>query len=210
MCGRYYIAQEDNDEEIARILAEMNRDLPKASEVHRGEIFPSQIAPVIVNTATGWSVKPMQWGFPQKTRPGIVINCRSEKADVTPMFSRAVRQGRCLIPMSGFFEWQHTAGGGKGQKHAFSLADGHAMFLAGIFESENGGFENGGRDVFAVLTMDADGQMRPYHHRMPVILGTRQARHGWLFSSPEAEYRMLKRLFLPPPLAVCPVKKQLL
>lgn len=205
MCGRYYIAQEDNDEEIARILAEMNRDLPGASEVRTGEIYPSQIAPVIVNTSSGWAVRPMRWGFPRKNASGLVINCRSEKADVTPMFSHSVRNGRCLIPMSGFFEWQHAANGRKGQKHAFSLADGHAMFLAGIYEG--GGGE---QDVFSVLTMDADSQMRPYHHRMPVILGTRKARHGWLFSPPQTDYRMLQRLFAPPQLAVSPVEKQAL
>jgi putative SOS response-associated peptidase YedK len=205
MCGRYYIAQEDNDEEIARILAGMNRDLPGVSEMKMGEIFPSQIAPVIVNTPSGWAVKPMRWGFPSQRSNGLVINCRSEKADVTPMFSRAVQQGRCLIPMTGFFEWQHTAGGKKGQKYRFTLAGKQSMFLAGICA---GGAEAYGEcGVFSILTQAADAQMSPFHHRMPVILGTRQARHGWLFSPPQTDYRQLRQLFTVPGLSVSPAEK---
>lgn len=205
MCGRYYIAQEDNDEEIARILAEMNRELPGASEVKTGEIFPSQIAPVIVNTPAGWAVKPMRWGFPSQRSSGLVINCRSEKADATPMFSRAVQQGRCLIPMSGFFEWQHMAGSKKGQKYRFTIAEQQPMFLAGVCAC--GGASSGECGVFSILTQAADGQMSPFHHRMPVILGTRQARHGWLFSPPQTDYRQLRQLFDVPRLAVCPAEK---
>lgn len=205
MCGRYYIAQEDNDEEIARILAEMNRDLPGASQVRMGEIFPTQIAPVIVNTSPGWTVKPMRWGFPCQWSNSPVINCRSEKADVTPMFSRAVRQGRCLIPMSGFFEWQHTVGGKKGQKYRFSIAGQQPMFLAGVCTASEA--KDGECGVFSILTQAADGQLSPFHHRMPVILGTRQARHGWLFSPPQTDYRQLCQLFSIPRLAVCPAEK---
>lgn len=203
MCGRYYIAQEDNDEEIARIIAEMNKDTPQAAEMRLGEIFPSQVAPVIVNTSSGWAVKPMKWGFTRNGGGGLVINSRSEKADVTPMFSRAVRERRCLVPMSGFYEWRRTASGTKTkEKFAFSLPAGNAMFLAGVYGLFGGGYANGGYDGFAVLTQAADEQMSPYHHRMPVILASRQARHSWLFAPPQISYSDLRSLFQPPELTV--------
>ncbi len=198
MCGRYYIAQEDNDEEIARIIAELNKT-PGVAAVQRGEILPSQVAPVILNTPQGWMVKPMRWGFQRPNGNGLVINSRSEKADVTPMFSRAVREGRCLVPMSGFYEWRHRENGVKSkEKYAFTLADGHAMFLAGICSHAEG--------CFSILTQAADEQMSPYHHRMPVILGSRLQRHGWLFSPGDTAYSALKSLFQPPALAVEPVR----
>ena len=198
MCGRYYIAQEDNDEEIARIIAILNKDAAQAAQIHRGEIFPSQTAPVIAMTPEGWTVKPMQWGFMRPEGKGLVINSRSEKADVTPMFRRAVREGRCLVPMSGFYEWRRGADGRKtGEKYAFSLADGHAMFLAGVCTPSDCG-----PDRFAVLTQEADDQMRPIHHRMPVILDSRQARHKWLFSPPSVSYSELKTLFAAPELII--------
>ncbi len=203
MCGRYYIAQEDNDEEIARIIAELNKDAPAAAEIHRGEIFPSQVAPVIIQTPSGWAVKPMKWGFPRSGGGGLVINSRSEKADVTPMFSRAVRERRCLVPMSGFYEWRRTASGAKTkEKFAFSLPGEKAMFLAGVYGLFGGGYEHGGYDGFAVLTQAADEQMSPYHHRMPVIMDSRQARHGWLFAPPAISYGDLRSLFHTPQLAI--------
>ncbi|MBE5795522.1 MAG: SOS response-associated peptidase [Clostridiales bacterium] len=202
MCGRYYIAAEDNDEEIARIIAVLNQDPKAAKQVHRGEIFPSQTAPVIVNTPTGWTVKAMKWGFP-KAGGGIVINSRSEKADVTPLFQSAVCQRRCLVPMSGFYEWRRTSDGGKTkEKFAFSLTDGNTMFLAGIYDCFDGGAQAGGYDGFVVMTQNADEQMQPYHHRMPVILDSRKARHAWLFSPPQVRYGDLRSLFHTPRLMV--------
>ena len=206
MCGRYYIAAEDNDEEIARIIAILNKDPVAAAQVHHGEIFPSQMAPVIVNTPEGWTVKAMKWGFPRAGGGGLVINSRSEKADVTPMFSKAVRERRCLVPMSGFYEWRRTASGAKTkEKFAFSLVDSHAMFLAGVYGCFGGGAAAGGYDGFAILTQDADEQMKPYHHRMPVILDSREARHTWLFSPPQISYRDLRACFHPPSLSIHPV-----
>ena len=205
MCGRYYIAAEDNDEEIARIIAILNKD-SQAMQMHTGEIFPSQMAPVIVNTPNGWTVKPMKWGFPRVGGGGLVINCRSEKADVTPMFSKAVRERRCLVPMSGFFEWRRTASGAKTkEKFAFSLADGGAMFLAGAYGCFSGGAEAGGYDGFVIMTQQADEQMQPYHHRMPVILDNRRARHTWLFAPPHFPYCDLRKEFHTPQLSIAPV-----
>lgn len=208
MCGRYYIAQEDNDEEIARIIAILNQDPEQAAQVRYGEIFPSQMAPVIVNTPDGWRVKAMKWGFPHLGTGGLVINSRSEKADVTPMFRRSVREKRCLVPMSSFFEWRRNANGSKtGEKFSFAVADAGAMFLAGVYDSFGGGTQDGGYDSFAILTQAADEQMQPYHHRMPVILATRQARHSWLFASPKTSYSELRTLFHPPALTVRPADR---
>lgn len=203
MCGRYYIAQEDNDEEIARIIAILNQNHQQAAQVHYGEVYPSQMAPVIVNTSEGWTVKAMKWGFPRVGGSGLVINSRSEKADVTPMFSRAVRERRCLVPMSGFYEWRRTASGSKTkEKYAFSQADTGTMFLAGLYGSFAGGAEGGGYDGFVILTQPADAQMLPYHHRMPVILSSRQARHSWLFAPSQVHYGHLRTLFHPPALTI--------
>lgn len=206
MCGRFYIAAEDNDEEIARILKELNRDAPQAKEIHTGEIFPSQIVPVIIAKPDGWTVKAMKWGFPRAGGGGLVINSRSEKADVTPMFSKAVRERRCLIPMSGFFEWRRTSSGSKTKdKYAFSLAAGKTMYLAGVYGMFGGGFAEGGYDGFAILTQEADEQMSPYHHRMPVILEDRRLRQNWLFAPPQISYADLRSHFAAPRLQIAPV-----
>lgn len=207
MCGRYFLDNEDNNRRLLSILCEMERsDSQRASLAHRGEIYPSEIAPVIVAKAGGVTVLPMRWGFPRGNGQGLVINSRSEKADATPMFQKAVRERRCLVPMSGFYEWRRTPGGSKTkEKFAFTLSDakeGELMYLAGVYGQFSGGFENGGFDGFAVLTQPADAQMSPYHHRMPVVLREEAVKKAWLFAPPVLPYAELRRRFNTPALAV--------
>lgn len=48
MCGRYYIESEDSTLELLAIIDEVNRK-NKAGPVKMGEIFPTDVAPVIAN-----------------------------------------------------------------------------------------------------------------------------------------------------------------
>ena len=205
MCGRYYIDTEEENVKMRAILAELEkRRLPMTEMIHGGEIFPSQIAPVIVTEPDiGVTVRPMKWGFPRAGGGGLVINSRSEKADVTPMFQRAIRERRCLVPMSGFYEWRRKNGNKSSDKFAFSLGEaqqGELMYLAGVYGMFVGGFADGGYDGFAILTQGADAQMNPYHDRMPVILRDESLKKAWL--NPTVGYPELRAAFQLPTLAI--------
>ena len=76
------------------------------------------------------------------------------------------------------------------------------MYLAGVWGEFQGGFANGGFDAFAVLTRDADEQIRPYHNRMPVVLDDENLKKLWLFAPPEMPYQELRRQFEFPELYV--------
>lgn len=104
MCGRYFFTLDEAHVKVRAMLAELaRRALPMSDQVRFGEAFPSQIVPVIlVEEGIGYTIRPMKWGFPRATGSGLVINSRSEKADATPMFQRAARERRCLIPANGF------------------------------------------------------------------------------------------------------------
>lgn len=209
MCGRYYI--EENELEDRRLPTVLNELLraghPMAAQVHTGEIFPTDMAPVIVPREDGGcTVRPMRWGFPRGGGHGVVINSRSEKADYTPMFQRAIRERRCLIPMSGFYEWRRTPSGGKTKEKFYFRSQGGQkrglMYLAGVYGEFLGGFAGGGFDGFAILTQEADGQMRPYHNRMPVIMDSEHLRKLWLYAPPLTPYQDLKGQFETPVLYV--------
>ena len=79
------------------------------------------------------------------------------------------------------------------------------MYLAGVYGEFLGGFQNGGFDGFAILTREADGQMSPYHTRMPVIMDSENLKKLWLYAPPETPYQDLKRQFEAPRLMVTPV-----
>ncbi len=210
MCGRYFLILKDEDARLRAVLGALHRRAhPLALQVKLGEIFPGQIAPVIVREEGKWTVRPMKWGFPRHGGGGLVINSRSEKADVTPMFSRAVRERRCLVPVSGFFEWRRTSSGAKTKdKFAFTPKDGELMYLAGVFGRFGGSFDEGCFDGFAILTQGADEQMSPYHVRMPVILRGDDAKKLWLAAPPDTPYELLRSAFSQPPLEICPATEQ--
>ena len=207
MCGRYYIDTEEENVKTRAILAELEkRRLPMSDQVRTGEIYPTQIAPVILTEPdAGVTVRPMKWGFP-RVGGGVVINSRSEKSDTTPMFQRSVRERRCLIPASWFFEWRRVNGNKTRDKYAFSLADarrGELLYMAGVYNLFQGGYAGGGYDGFAILTCAADAQMLPYHDRMPVILRDEALRKAWL--NPAADYSELRAAFRAPLLTASPV-----
>ena len=206
MCGRYLI--ESDNERMQAIIERMQRDSPGVA-AQLGEVFPTQMAPVIVAQNGDCTVRAMRWGFPRGGGHGVVINSRSEKADYTPMFQRAVRERRCLVPMTAFYEWRRTPSGGKTKdKFAFVSKGGQergVMYLAGVYGEFLGGFAGGGFDGFAILTREADAQMSPYHARMPVILDNEQARKLWLLAPPQMPYAELRRQFETPKLYVRPV-----
>ncbi len=210
MCGRYLLELDHESSEKLRVIVEaLNRGgQAQSAEIKGGEVFPSQMAPVILAQPHGFAVRPMRWGFPRVGGKGIVINSRSEKADATPMFQRAVRERRCLIPAQCFYEWKRTDSGAKTkQKYAFTLANakpGELMYLAGLYGAFSGGFEAGGYDGFAILTQAADAQMAPYHSRMPVILRDEALKKAWLASG-HVPYQSLRERFSPPELCIAPV-----
>ena len=50
MCGRYYIQDEDSAEELRQIIEELQRKSAESAEaVKTGEVFPTDLAPVIAN-----------------------------------------------------------------------------------------------------------------------------------------------------------------
>lgn len=50
MCGRYYLDPDDRDDDLAAILAALNRSTVPAELKTSGEVFPSDVVPVIANS----------------------------------------------------------------------------------------------------------------------------------------------------------------
>lgn len=209
MCGRYYVDNEEENVKLRAILQELDRRrYPMDAQVKLGEVFPGQVAPVIIADEGKAAVRGMRWGFPRAGGGGLVINSRSEKADVTPMFSRAARERRCLVPMTAFYEWRRTESGAKTKEKFIFRSEpagsGRLMYLAGFWGAFLGGSAEGGFEGFAILTQEADDQMRPYHHRMPVILTSEAVKKNWLFTPPVVPYTDLMRQFQTPQLCIMP------
>jgi len=161
MCGRYYIASEDDHMAIKEIIEEINnkyKGTPELSDMKTGEIRPADIAPVI----TAQSPVLMKWGFTRRDGKGLVINARLETAAEKPMFRHAFAGKRCLIPASWYFEWEKH--GAARQKYAIGLRE--PIFMAGLYRIDNDKMI----PRFVILTRPAAPEIAFIHNRMPVIL----------------------------------------
>ena len=141
------------------------------------EIYPDQIAPVIVAEDGGRTQKMMRWGWPpfgQVKRP--ITNVRNLGS---PLWRRALANPaqRCLVPVTEFSEWSQAADPATGRKakHWFALRDDPLFAFAGLWRQT----EQGPR--FAFLTCEANETVGRVHPKaMPVILRARDEAERWL------------------------------
>lgn len=163
MCGRFTITH-PNEALAALFDAAPGNDLPP---VPRYNICPTD--PVAVVTSDGARrLRSMRWGFlplwyKSPTDGPLIINARSETVATKPAFRDAVRSRRCIIPASGFYEWQ-TADDGTKLPWYFTRKDGQPMALAGLWQRWGEG------DTCAIISTGAGPGMAGLHHREPVIL----------------------------------------
>lgn len=164
MCGRYQFTVEQC-EEIQRIADAIQHKYGAGAWVP-GEIHPSNLAPVLLADASGPVPRLMKWGY---QIPGtLIINARTETAAEKPLFRDSVRNRRCLIPSTGFYEWDSQK-----RKYIFTLPGEGALYMAGLYD------RRGNEDCYCILTTAPNTCMRPIHDRMPLIL-TGEQRRRWL------------------------------
>lgn len=179
MCGRYYL--EPEREEIESIIQAVNRRLSgDAAQASSGDMFPSGIAPVYVAQAGRPALVPMKWGFGAAKGSRLIINARSETAEQKPLFREAATARRCLIPASGYYEWE-TRGKEKIQYAIFTPGE-KIIYMAGLFQFAT----NAPHPAFVILTREAALGISFMHDRMPLILG-KEARRAWMRGGPLRE-----------------------
>ena len=156
MCGRYFITEETirKAEELVKTI-----DLSLAG---KREIFPSQKAPIITRYGEEYATELCSWGFPRYNKKGLIINARSETALKRRMFRKSLTERRCLIPATGFYEWDREK-----NKIAIYKESSPIIFMAGFYRLD----EDGSR--FVILTTRANQSVRRIHERMPMIIEER-------------------------------------
>ena len=173
MCGRYQFTAEQCDE--IRRIAQMIDKKYGAGQWQSGEIRPSAKTPILLRHRTG-EISPelMRWGY---QLPGtLVINARAETAAEKQLFRESVYTRRCLVPSTGFYEWDAEK-----RKYLFTLPDSDVLYMAGLYK------RHGGEDCYCILTTSSNDSMRSVHDRMPLIL-TGEQTHTWLADGPGAAY----------------------
>lgn len=178
MCGRYTFFTEREIREVEDIIKEIDKDI-KRDKLKTGEIFPSDVAPVLLTEKGAVKPKLLTWGFPNFHGKQLIINARSETVQEKRLFSKALVTRRCVIPSTGFYEWDKDK-----KKHLFNMPDSEMLYMAGLYNR----FEDD--DRFVILTAQANESVSGIHPRMPVIIHKNRI-HDWLLV-PESVDSILK------------------
>lgn len=108
------------------------------------------------------------------------FNARSESIDSKPSFSSSFKSKRCIIPVKGFYEWQHV-GTKKIPWYIYCLND-DIFSIAGLYSEWVRSDSGETISTFSIITTDANELMAEVHNskkRMPAILG-REDEKKWI------------------------------
>jgi len=136
MCGRF--TYKLTWAEIVRLYRLMLNQ-PAQNTRARYNVCPTTNIDTIVGRNSARALVPMRWGLapswwskPLKELRLATFNARAETVTEKPFFRDAFKQNRCLIPVSGYYEWQDTRGGK--QPYYFTTRDGSpALTIAGLW-----------------------------------------------------------------------------
>jgi putative SOS response-associated peptidase YedK len=195
MCCRYHLSREH----YVEILRHCGIAAP-ADYVSRYNIAPGR--PIVAARTTARAPQGeaarLRWGLTpawaqDDDSESRHVNARAETLRDKPSFRDALPTRRCVIPASGFFEWE-SAGRAR-RPWRFRWRDETPFGLAGIWETWRAP-DGALVESCAVITTTPNAVMQPIHHRMPVMLTPDEAR-AWLDRrTPVADALALLR---PPP-----------
>jgi putative SOS response-associated peptidase YedK len=132
MCGRYGIQSTEREIQSRFDLAQVAAQLPISFNV-----TPGMTMPVVVRESPNrlemmrWGLIP-SWAKDAKARYRT-ISARAETVATKPTYRKAFRSQRCLVPASGFYEWQKLPR--SKQPYWISLKDEPLFALAGLWDA---------------------------------------------------------------------------
>lgn len=170
MCGRFVSkAEKANIEKEFKI--KIGADKLAAP---RYNIAPTQMIDAIAEIENAREISSFKWGLiPSWAKDDSIgnklINARAETLTEKPSFREAFRSRRCIIPASGFYEWQKTSTGAK-QPFYFFLKEKEVFGFAGLWEEWLDKQTGELTETCTIITTEANKVLKPVHERMPVIL----------------------------------------
>ena len=165
MCGRYTLFTDEEYQDIRKIIRAVQE---KGHEVKTGEIYPTNPAPILVWEGKETVPQAVKWGWPKFQGSGVLINARAETAEEKNLFRKSVYTRRCVVPTTGFYEWDADK-----RRYLFRMPARTELYMAALY----GVF--GGEARYCILTTQANASVAPVHHRMPLVLRAQEVR-PWL------------------------------
>lgn len=176
MCGRYVL-----EGPVSRVQQFFDAKLTEAFEDYesgRYNIAPTMQIPVVRINRDGERVMIRhRWGLIPSWAKDASIgaklnNARGETVHEKPSFRTGFKRYRCLIPASGYYEWQAPPPGSKARKQPFYISPTDAPFFAMAGVCDHWTDKATGELIMsaAIITTTPSPQLDHIHDRMPVMI----------------------------------------
>jgi putative SOS response-associated peptidase YedK len=176
MCGRYSLAIPKPEVLQQRFDAQAIEGVEA-----RFNAAPGQALPVVTRHSPNrlewmtWGLIPF-WAKDDKGRYSM-INARAEGIESKPAFRKPLRSQRCLVPATGFYEWDKSVK--PSVPYHFQVVDLDLFAFAGLYDEWQDRDTGETRRTYTIITTAANEVVAPVHNRMPVVL-TPEAEAIWL------------------------------
>lgn len=177
MCGRYaFLLPPEAMVALFKVLNEV--DYPP-----RYNITPTQPIIAIVERQGRRTAELFRWGLvpgwvKDPREFSLLINARAETMADKPSFRDAVRNSRCVVPATGYYEWMKGTDGVR-RPYYITSNETETMAFAGLYSTWAG--PNGEEvDTVCIVTVDPNLEISGVYDRMPAILRGQAAIDGWL------------------------------
>ncbi|MCB9837731.1 MAG: SOS response-associated peptidase [Phycisphaeraceae bacterium] len=177
MCGRFTILYQWRD--VYMLLEKMGLPLPgtpwgEVGPERHYNVAPTRDIPALRAGEHGIEPAMLRWWLiPHWAKSDemkyATFNARSEDAATKPAFRTPMRRRRCVIPVSGFYEWKKLDAKSK-QPHYITRADGEPIFFAGLWDRWEDPESDRVIESCAICTTKPNAEMEAVHNRMPCIL----------------------------------------
>ena len=107
----------------------------------------------------------------------VLINARAESVTEKPSFRNLVAGHRCVLPMTGYYEWLTTREAKRKIPYFISRRDGLPLAVAALWDAADA--DSGGHPRACVITIAANPRLAEIHDRMPAVLSG-DALTAWL------------------------------
>ncbi len=133
-----------------------------------------------------WGLIPQWWSKPLKELRLATFNARAETVDTKPFFRGSFKRNRCLIPVSGYYEWHYDEPENKKKKPQpwyFTARDGSPILTtAGLWDEWKDRASGETVRSCTMIITEPNKFVAEVHDRMPVLLRPDQF-DAWLDGS---------------------------
>jgi putative SOS response-associated peptidase YedK len=125
-----------------------------------------------------WGLVPGWWLMGTEPANPLTFNAPVETIATAPFFRSAFKSKRCLIPASGYYDWQEKPHGR--QPYYFTRRGGSVMTIAGLWDEWRHPDTNELIRSCTMIIGESNKFVAEVRNRMPVILEPRQI-EAWLY-----------------------------